>query len=390
MGSKQIVNRFHIIALILILIVGLSWIVHLLITSYQGLKGAQAYKGWLAGITADGTGSLLVAYRPEPVESKTILKLPNVTPDNFGVICPNGTKAAYTQWNEQQTVRYLVVQSLTSAKQHVFFDDLPAMNEIKTISWFPDHRRILFVKSDQTTHVDQEIGVLDTGSGKVETLVKGGIRLVKRAEEEKGEERMKFYMTQDELDQIVKMYGGKPVPLDDAGEYLMVEFAAPVLSPDGNRIVYSATLNRNYAKGKHVPLWLASSLWVYDLTSGQNKMIYSPSDRSAIGNAVWTSDGRHVAFISYTGANGEGGAIEYMDLASAQVKTIFPPSTEHHNNLNLIALERNELSFISAPKPGTLKDAKRWILNPETGEKRLMPVQIRGQNALLRNFSNVQ
>ncbi|WP_127488349.1 TolB family protein [Paenibacillus ehimensis] len=390
MGSKQTVNRFHIIAFILILIVGLSWIVHLLIASNQSQDGGQNYKGWLAGITADGTGSQLVAYHPEPAESKTILKLPNVTPDNFGAISSDGTKAAYTQWNEQQTVRYLVVQSLASSEQNVFFDNLPAMNEIKTISWFPDSRRILFVKSDQSAHVDQEIGVLDTSSGNIQTLVKGGIWLVKQAEEENGEERMKYYMTQDELDQLVTTYGGKPVPLDDAGGYLMVEFAAPVLSPDGNRIVYSATLNRNYAKGENVPLWLASSLWVYDLTSGKNKMIYSPSDRSAIGKAIWTSDGSHIAFISYTGANGEGGAIEYMDLASEKVKTIFPPTAEHHNNVNLIALDRNEISFISAPKSGTFKDAKRWILNPETGEKRLMPVQLKGQNALLRNFSNVQ
>lgn len=390
MGFKLKMRRYYIPVLILIPIVFLSWIFHPFRMSVRHQDNLFNYKGWLSGIAADGSGSRLVAYNPNDSEIKTVLNLPNVTPDNFGVISSDGTKAAYTQWNEQQSVRYLVIHSLTDSKQKTYFDDLPPMNEIKTISWFPDNRKLLFVKNDQSNHVYQEISVLDTSSGNVETLVKGGVWQVKGLEEANGQEITKFYMTQGELEKLVKKYGGQPVPLDDAGGYIMVEFTAPVISPDGERIVYSATLNRNYAKGEYVPLWLASSIWVYDLKSGENNMIHSTSDHSAIGKAIWTSDGKHIAFISYTGPNGEHGSVEYIDLASMNVQTLFSPTPEHYNNANLIALDRNEITFISAPQSGTYNDAERWILNPDTGETRLMQVQLKGQNSLLRNYSNVQ
>lgn len=100
-----------------------------------------------------------------------------------------------------------------------------------------------------------------------------------------------YYLTQDEVNQIYQFYGGQgEYDRAEILNYFYVNFSRPRVSEDGRRILYSATLQRNSARGEGTPLWICSAIWCYDLETRQSEILYAQTDGGATD--VWTGSGR--------------------------------------------------------------------------------------------------
>lgn len=374
--TKKVVFGFFL----LFIVVGISFAT----TNYSS---SNQYNGRLTGLLDKGSGSMLVVYDPNQNTVKEITSMPDVSPDNYGAVNSNGTYIAFTQWSEdKKPIRYLTVQSLSpivsSKKDFMKYEE--GRREVKSLSWLPDGKHLLFVQNDMSTKFpNQEINIMDVKTGNVKVIAKGGVWDTREILDIKdGKKIVKDYITQEQLDQIVTKYGGEKIPLSEAGRKISVEFSTPEISPDGQKIVYSATLFRNYAlePGK---LWIATGIWIYDIKKGEARRVFSLTDESAIGRVAWSSDSKHLAFVRYRGMNGEDGQIDYLNLSDNNIKTIVSTTEEYFINLSPVGLENNEISFVSYPKEG---EPKRFIVNPETGKIRLQKNPLNGINKLFRNF----
>lgn len=352
---------------------------------------SNQYNGWLTGLLDKGSGSILVAYDPNQNTVKEISTLPDVSPDNYGAVNSNGTYIAYTQWNEnKKPIRYLTIQSLNpilpSKKDYMKYEE--GKREVKSLSWLPDGKHLLFVQNDMITkYPNQEIDIMDVKTGDIKVIDRGGVWDTREILDVKdGKQVVKNYITQEELDQIVTKYGGKKISLSDSGRKMSVRFSTPEVSPDGQKIVYSATLFRNFAlePGK---LWIATGIWIYDIKKGKSSRIFSLTDESAIGRVAWSSDSKHLAFVRYRGMNGEDGQIDYLNLNDNTVKTIIQTTKEHFINLSPVGLVNNEISFVSYPKKG---EAKRFIINPQSEKIRSHKITLNGINKLFRDFTVIR
>ncbi|MGQ9513034.1 MAG: TolB family protein [Thermodesulfitimonas sp.] len=355
-----------------------------------GQARQDQFSGWVTGLIPGEKGAVLVAINPVTNEARKILSLPEAIPGHwgdYGAVSPDGKYAAYTQWNREGTVRYLTVEKLGGKRsKRKYFSEVP-QQEIIYLSWFPGGRRLLFVRSKREPHPNQEICVLDVKSGRLKRLVKGG-EWDGRGVNDKDE--WVDYMSQEELDQLIKKYGGpKSIPVEENGRKLWVEFSAPSISPDGRMIAYSATLFRDSCPlGK--TLWLASSIWTVSARGGEPQRVYSnPEVESAIGRVVWSSDMKRLVFYRYRGTNGADGELDCLDLSTGKVKTIVPMTKEHNVNLNALILPDNEISFISVPFGGHSEDARRYIVNIDSGKIRPHKIRVDGKDVVMWNFSNL-
>lgn len=376
--------RFILITVLLLLSAGAA-----LWTVLQSI--GSGYRGWVTGLVPEEQGSSLVAYDPTDNRSKLILPLPEVAPDNYGAVSPDGKYAAYTQWNGTGTVRYLVVKKLTGFKKtREYFKDVSGMQEVTCLSWLPDSSRLLFVRKDVTESFPyQEICIFNVLTGKITIVDSGGLWDGRSLKEVNGREEWVSYMTQDQLDQLVSKYGGPKIPVDQINRKLWVEFSAPSVSPDGKKVVYGATLVRSSAdEGKN--LKCASGIWVAGAEGAPPQRIYANPDQSyAVSSVIWTSYGNTLAFIQSGGPGGGEEKIDCLDPSSHSIKTIVHTTKEHQTNLQLLAMPGNEISFLSAPINTRVKDGQRYVINPETREIRPQQVKIGPRGNQLLNFSNL-
>ncbi|MCL5058187.1 MAG: hypothetical protein M1130_09380 [Actinobacteria bacterium] len=377
-------TRFLLITALLLLSAGAAlWAV------IQSTGGG--YGGWITGLVPEEQGSSLVAYDPIDNRSKLILALPEVAPDNYGAVSPDGKYAAYTQWNGTGTVRYLVVQKLTGFKKsREYFKDVSGMQEVTCLSWLPDSSRLLFVRKDVTeTFPYQEICIFDVLTGKITTVDSGGLWDGRSIKEVNGREEWVGYMPQEQLDQLVSKYGGQKIAIEQINRKLWVEFSAPSISPDGEKVVYSATLARSSAD-EGGSLRCASGIWVAGEKGAPPHRIYANPDQSyAVNSVIWTSYGKALAFIQLGGPDKGEGKIDYLDLSTNNIKTIVHTTQKHQTNLQLLAMPGNEISFLSAPLDTRAKDGQRYVINPETGEIRPQQIKISPKGNQLLNFSSL-
>lgn len=368
-------------------------IVLLSIGLFFGLQTFQTtapvhYSGWLTGIMPvskeNPNDSVLVAYDPVHNVTEDILKLENYTANNYGAVSPDGRYAAYTQWKTDRN-RYLVVRSLKEETTREYFRDVEDPFDVLYVSWLSDGRSLLFVTNDlKNSYGYQMIRMLDSETGEIRDLVQGGHWYVPANMASTDEWRTgKSLQSQLELDELIKRHGGSSVPLKRVGARLYVKISAPMVSPDGKRIVYSMTLCRDSAfEGEK--LFLGSGIWVLDLEKGASQRIYTMDGKDgAIGRVTWVPGSEKVAFLRYRDFNGTDGQIDTMDLDSRQVRTLLPTSAEHFTNLELIGLPGQQVSFISIAK-GEPDTAKRYLVDTRTGEIKRQQVDIHGWDTFWR------
>ena len=349
------------------------------------------FNGWTTGLIPVGDkGSVLLAVNPSTREYKKIVALPEIASHCSGAVSPDGKYAAYTQWNENGTALYLNIQEVGKENtKQVLFSDKPEQ-EITNLSWLPDGHRLLFVLTKKEMYPHQEICIFDVRNKILQPLVEGGVwdgrDLINTVD---GNETWKDSMSQEELDQLIKKYGGpKTIPVEENGSKLFVKFSAPSVSPDGKTIAYSATLFRNFAK-KGTPVWLASSIWTINTDEGELKRIYcNPEAESAIGRVTWSSDGKNLVFYRYQGMNGESGRLDCLNLDSQKVKTLVPLTKQHFTNFNALTMPDNNLLFISVPQDEPDK-LEQYIVNIDSGKIEPFNLQVDNQSVLLLGFSNL-
>lgn len=350
----------------------------------------KSYAGWITGLVPQIQGSSLIAFDQLNNEQKPILTLPEVAPDNYGAVSPDGKYAAYTQWNGAGTVRYLVVEKLTGFKKSKeYFKDVSGMQEITCISWYPDSRRLLFIRKDVTEpYPYQEICTFNITTGKLNILDSGGIWDGRAMKELNGKTEWVDYISQEQLNQLVSRYGSGSMALNDIGPKIWVDFSAPSVAPDGKRVVYSATLLCSSADESR-NIRFASGIWVAGEGLAPRRIYANPDQSYSVGEVIWSSFANDLAFTQCNNQNEES-RIDLLDLSSHNIKTIVHATREKYTNLGLLDMPNSELSFLSIPAGYSSMEGKRYVINMETGEIRPQDVNLSSRGNQLLNFSNLR
>lgn len=378
----------------------------------------------VVGLLSDGKqGSRVVLYDTETWNYRDLLDLPDVTPDNYAAVTPNGRYVAYTTWEDTYNCRYLNIFDMQTQKTTGYFTDLPAKSQIMKISWMPDNQTLLFVYSDESLGIYQEIRSLNVTNGRERTLVKGETWRVRILSEEaseegfylKGEEcyqpvqeirtevienkltgekneiEWAYYLTQKDIDRIYQEYGGKETfDISLVPSMMYVQFSAPRCSPDGSKMIYSAALNRNSAPGEQTPLWMTSAIWQYDFKTGKSEIVYAQPDEVCIGRVDWVQDGKGLAFVSWYEVQGSQDDINYYNMRTNEASVIFRHTEENYNNVTLLPADSKKVTFTSSARYESLQDSETYQYDLKTGDVQMIDVRYAGEKAVLEQFIYVK
>lgn len=404
-------HRRSLFVLILLPVSLLSALLFLLFQA-AGKASEAEYTDCVVGLLPNKTaGSDLVIYPTETWDPVTILTLPDVTPDNDAAVSEDGRRIAYTTWDEGYIRRYLKVLDTSTGETHSFYRDTPPKTEVIDLSWMPDHKTLLCVVNDASQLFYKEIRLLDVENGTEETLVRGEVWKIGTSVEDgeeapafylKGAERSVFvqefeqdaagglaqgyYLTQDEVNQIYQFYGGQgEYDRAEILNYFYVIFSRPRVSEDGRRILYSATLQRNSARGEGTPLWICSAIWCYDLETRQSEILYAQTDGGAIGRVDWVGADR-LTFVSYYDFTGGRDSIHLFDCTAGSCETVFPYTENHYNNVTLLPIGSNKFTFTSSPKNEVFERSQTMEYDLDTETAHQLMIQYQGKDVLLSQF----
>lgn len=373
----------------------------------------ETTKNVLVGLLSDGGwGSSIMYYDIGAEEVSTVMKLPEVTSDNYVAISPDGRYIAYTTWEPKTYARrYLCVLDTETGETQEYLRDL-YKTQVKNISWI-DSERIVYVLSDQNEFIYQEIQCLNALTGEIEVLVEGGLWKM-RASFDEGEEETdhviqhsgetvpvkwhdeeniagnevvwSYYYTQEELNEIYQKYGGTgEYDIYDVNNYFAIKFSAPKISPNGRYLVYSAVLDRNSASGEHRTLWMIASIWLYDLETGENRIVYTPDDGASLGRVDWISD-KELVFVSYYEFQGSADDINYLNLDTAEKRILFEHRDDAYNNVTLLRAGGRDIFFTTSARYETYEESTLVCLNADTGEYEALEINVGGEALLPEGF----
>lgn len=373
----------------------------------------QAYEDCVVGLLPDDqTGSYAVLYYTSDWTYEILLELPDVTPDNYAAVSNDGKYLAYTTWDDLFARRYLKLYNFESGETRSFFEDITPECEIIKISWLPDNETILYVERDTSISSYEEIKTLHVPSGEITTLVKGEVWRIRASYDGdlppedfylKGAQRTLevqyakedtdvetlvwgYYLSQDEINEIYHSFGGTGTyDIDLIPNLMYVEFSAPRCSPDGQKIVYTASLQRNSAMGEHTPLWIISSIFEYDIASGHSEILYTQNDGGCLGRVDWVNDDQ-LAFISYYDWLGSQDNIGLYHMGTQTAEVIFEYSEEHYNNVTLLPINSQEVSFTSSAQGEFYEDSETWKISIDSGSASKSEIYFDQEVVLLENF----
>ncbi len=379
---------------------------------------SETYINCVAGLLSNNKdGSSFVIYNTKTWKPAVLMNLPEVSPDNYGAISADGNYIAYTRWDEYYARRYVEVYTVPDGKTRIFFQDLPAKTEIIKISWLPDNKTLLFIRNEAPFY--QEIQTLNVETGEQSTLVKGELWQVRSIENSgttakdfylKGHDaylkvkeknppeihdpehpinydvEWNYYLDQNDINDIYRYYGGTGTfAIANVPGMMYVDFSPPKCSNDGKKIIYSATLRRNSAPGIATPLWMCSAIWEYDMKTGKNAIVYKQTDTAAIGRVDWIDTNR-ITFISYYDWQGSRDSVNYLDLSTNQYRIIFPYSDENYNNVTLLPVGDQRITFTTSPKNDYYINSSTILYDIDSHSFRKLDVKLGEDNVLLENF----
>lgn len=291
------------------------------------------------------------------------------------------------------------------------------------ISWLPDNKTLLFIRNNATISSYKEIQTLNVETGEENTLVKGEVWRI-RSIEDKGttaedfylkghnsylkvkekkavnsynadnpinpNEEWNYYLNQNDLNEIYQYYGGTGTfDINNVLNLMYVDFSAPRCSCDGTKIIYSATLRRNSAPGENTPLWMCSAIWMYDIKTGQTKIIYSQSDGAAIGRVDWIDDDE-ISFISYYDFQGSRDSVNYYNLTTHEHRILFPFSDENYNNVTLLPVGNRQITFTTSKKDDFYENSSTILFDIDSNKYSRLDVKLGDDKVLLKNFIFVE
>lgn len=378
------------------------------------------YSNCVAGLLDDGDGgSNFVIYDADTWKSTVLMSLPDVTPDNYGAISSDSNYIAYTKWDEGYARRYLEVYSVPDGELFHFYQDIPVKNEIVNISWLPDNKTLLLMINDKNAMIYSEIRTLNIETGEENTLVKGEVWRMRTAEEIgstaqefylKGQDyyikvkykrpvnsykqdepinpdiEWNYYLDQNDLNKIYHYYGGTGTfDIEDVLNIMYVQFSRPRCSDDGTKIIYSATLRRNSARGESVPLWMSSGIWEYDMETGQNSLIHSQTDGAAIGRVDWIGNDE-ICYITYYDFQGSRNSVNYINLSNNERRILFPYSDENYNNVTLLPVGNRRITFTSSKRYEVYENSYTILFDIDSNNYSKQDIRLEEEKVLLENF----
>lgn len=388
---------------------------------YQTRKNQGAdYVSCAAGLLSNKQGgSNFVVYDTKTWNPTVLLKLPDVSPDNYGAISSDGNYIAYTRWDKNIARRYLVLYSVSDRKSKAFFQDLPAKNEIINLSWLPDNQTLLFIRNDVNIPSYQEIQTLNVETGKEKILVKGEVWKIRSIEatgttaenfylkghesylkvkEKKPSEsynpkrsinpneEWNYYLNQNDINTVFRYYGGiGTFAINNVLDLMNVEFSPPRCSRDGTKIIYSATLSRNAAPGIGTPLWMCSAIWEYDIKTGKASIVHRQTDAAAIGRVDWV-DNNEISYITYYDFQGSRDSVNYLNLSTNEHRIIFPYSNKNYNNVTLLPVGNRRITFTTSKKDDIYENSSTILFDIGSNKYSKIDVKLNNNKVLLKNF----
>jgi len=200
-----------------------------------------------------------------------------------------------------------------------------------------------------------------------------------------------FYLMQEDLNEICRKYGGKNAfSVDDAMSYMYVEFSPPRISADKSKLLFSATLRRNAAP-QGSPLWLAAAVWIYDIATGESSIVYAQDGEAGIGRADWVGDDNSgICFVTFYDNNGGRDSINFFNVTQNELTIIFPYTDEHYNNVTLLPVGNNKISFTSSAKDAFFEESETILFDIPGNSYESQPVLYESITVLLENFVYVR
>lgn len=423
-------RKIIIALLIMVMIVGCVLLVNKIVKtqtdnniSYNQFSQAQ-YRNCVAGLLRNSNGgSSFVVYDTETWNPTVLLNLPDVSSRNFSAISSDGNYIAYTKWDQNNQRGYLEIYSFTDGETKSFYQDMPTRHDITKISWLPDNKTLLLVRSDRTVGTYQEIRTLNIETGEENTLVKGEVWRIRTVEDigttakdfylkgheiylkvkEKKpiasydpenpinpDEEWNYYLDQNDLNEIYHCYGGVGTfDIEKVINLMYVRLSPPRCSKDGTKILYSALLFRNSAPGSRTPLWMQGAIWVYDVNSGQASIVYSQTDGGAIGRVDWIDDDE-ICFVSYYDWQGSRDSINYFNLSTKEHRVLFPYTDENYNNVTLLPVGNRKITFTTSKKNDFYENSKTILFDIDTNTYSELNVKFEYKSVLLENFTYVE
>lgn len=402
-------QRIAILFLPIILIGGFIFFYQ---TDYSKKQTPSEYSDCVVGLLPNQSmGSDLVIYTTDTWIPSTLLTLPDVTSDNYAAVSSDGKYIAYTTWDDGYTRRYLKVLDTATGQVADFYRDTPVKTEVVEISWMPDNKTLLLIVNDASQLSYQEIRTLNIETSEEKTLVKGEVWKVRGSAEDgyhylKGANKYLaikeldeiqtnqdnsdggrgYYLTQDDINKIYQYYGGTGTfERSEIPNYFYVDFSRPRVSSDGTSIIYSATLKRNSAPGLNTPLWICSAIWQYNLEDQTSNILYTQSDGGAIGRVDWL-DENHIVFISYYDFTGGMDSVNSYDMQEHSASEIFPYTDDYYNNVTLLPIGGNKITFTSSPKNAEYSSSSTIGYDFKSGKYAPLNIAYNNKTVLLENF----
>lgn len=377
----------------------------------------EQFTNCVAGLLSDNTGgSSFVIYDTKKWNSKVILNLPDVSPDNYCAITSDGSYIAYTKWDDNFTRRYLIIYTVSDGSKKSYYKDIPVMNEIKGISWLPDNQTLLFIKNDQRVSSYQEIHTLNIKTGMDKTIVKGEAWLICSPEKKgitadnfylkgnnsylkvknkkpvqtkkskQSDEEWNYYLNQNDINNIYHKYGGHgSFDINNINQFMYVKFSDPKCSSNGTKIIFSAALTRSSAPGIGTPLWMCSSIWEYDMNTDKSSIVYTQKDAAAIGRVDWIGN-NEVSFISYYDFQGSRDSVNHLNLSTKKNSIIFPYSDKNYNNVTLLPVGNRKIIFTSSKKNDSFDKSNTILFDINTNKYSTLNILFNNKKVLLENF----
>jgi hypothetical protein len=360
------------------------------------IDGQDKYSKWLCGMVENDNGSDVVVINPQTNAVEFIDHLDNVAATQACALSPNGELVAYSQFitDVQTEGMYLTVKNIKSKTVKTFFKDSSCNQLITDISWLKDNKSLLLKLSIKDGVFYSDIlYILNTETVKLTTIDQGKFMAGNSILDE--ENKLYYYgLSQNELDFFMRKYGNsKSIPVNENGGWNYVDIANPTLSPDGQKILYNVTFNRNvtpafYESDVQKPhLWLASGIWIADV-DGETppKLIFGNNEtQSNIGKSVWTENPNQIIFNRYYDELTKGVSdVEIYDISSNKTSLILKSSAEHETNIPRCSLGKT-LLVMSDGNSGE----KAISINLETNEISEVTFSYKGKNISIWRFNQI-
>ncbi len=354
------------------------------------------YSKWLCGMVENNNGSDVVVINPQTYAVEFIDHLDNVDSTQACAVSSNGELLAYSQFitDVQSQGMYLTVKNIKSKTIKTFFKDSSCNQLITDMLWLKDNKSLLLKLSIKDGVFYSDIlCILDTETVKLTIIDQGKFATGNTVLD--GENNLYYNgLSQQELDFFMKKYGAsKSIPVSENGGWNYVDIANPMLSPDGQKILYNVTFYRNvtpafYENDIQKPhLWLASGIWIADINGKTPpKLIWGNNEtQSNIGKTVWTDNPNQIIFNRYYDELTNGVSnIEIYDILNNTTSLILKSSAKYETNIPRCSYGKTLLA-ISDGNSGE----KIISLNLETNEISEVTFSYKGQNINIWGFNPI-